>query len=388
MKRSMTLSANAALNEGGQGLNLHQMIKGLNLLFDLKIYSRSAKSNPASTDVPASRRGDYISKLPLLRRLRDWQTYFSNVDFDRYVAERLEPSDIFQGVTGGCAESLLVARALGCKTVVDSVTTHIDDFGAHQDRECAKFGVRPSLHPRLRQLMRDEYSRADLIRVMSTHAQNTFLERGFAEDQIAVVPPPVDLDEFPRAEFTESKFRVSFVGLIEPWKGFHYLVEAFDSLKLRDSELVLWGGSGSRPVTKYLNEHMRRNSSIKVRAVEVRSFGYGEVYGKSSVLVHPSMADGFGYVVAEAMASGIPVIVTRNTGAAELVHDGKNGYVIPAGARDAIADRLRHLEMNPDLVRRMGASARESVQGMTLESFRDRLVSRLQQLLAETAYAA
>ena len=116
MNRSMTLSANAALNEGGQGLNLHQMIKGLNLIFDLKIYSRSAKSNPASTDVPASRRADYISKLPLLRRLRDWQTYFSNVDFDRYVAERLEPSDIFQGVTGGCAESLLAPACSPTRT--------------------------------------------------------------------------------------------------------------------------------------------------------------------------------------------------------------------------------------------------------------------------------
>lgn len=387
MKPRLMLSANANLHHGGQGLNLHHMIEALSFPFHLSVYCRSANTEVRSTIVPNSGRADFINRLPVLRRLRDWNTYFSNVDFDRYVARRLEPADIFQGVTGGCAESLLVAKSLGCKTVVDSVTTHIDDFGAHQDRECARFGVRPSIHSRLRDRMRDEYRRADLIRVMSTHAQETFLERGFAQDQVAVAPPPIDVDEFPAATFSGSKFRVSFVGLIEPWKGFHYLVEAFDSLKLSGSELVLWGGSGSRPVSKYLAGYVSRNPSIKVRPVEVRSFGYGEVYGKSNVLVHPSLADGFGYVVAEAMASGIPVIVTRSTGAAELVEDGKNGYVVPAGDRDAIADRLRHLAMNPELVRRMGEAARESMRGLTLEAFRDRLVSKLKAVLERSPCA-
>lgn len=369
------------------GLNLHHMIEGLGTVFDLCIYCRSGASEPPTTTVPDSRAARFINRFPVLRRLRDWQTYFSNTHFDHYVAERLEPADIFQGVTGSCAESLLAARSLGRPTVLDSVTTHIDDFGAAQDRECAKFGVRPSIHPRLRKRMRDEYERAGLIRVMSTHAQQTFLDRGFSEDKLAVAPPPIEVAEFRTATFSESKFRVSFVGLIEPWKGFHYLVEAFDALDLANSELVLWGGSGSRPVSKYLIEHSRRNPSIKVRGVEVRSLGYGEVYGKSSVLVHPSLADGFGYVVAEAMASGIPVIVTRNTGAAEWVEDGKNGYVIEAADRDAIADRLRHLAMNPALVRQMGAAARKSVERLTLEAFRQRYIPRLQQLVAEKACA-
>lgn len=381
MKPRLILSANATLHEGGLGLNLHHMIEGLSLSFDLSIYSRLANAELRSTVVPNSGRADFINRLRVLRRLRDWRTHFSNVDFDRYVAGRLEPADIFQGVTGGCAESLLVAKSLGCRTVVDSVTTHIDDFGSHQDVECAKFGVRPSLHPRLRERMRAEYERAGLIRVMSTYAESTFLERGFAKEKLAVVPPPIDVDEFPAATFSESKFRVSFVGLIEPWKGFHYLVEAFESLKLSDSELVLWGGSGSRPVSKYLDEHTRRNPTIKVRAVEVRSLGYGEVYAKSSVLVHPSLADGFGYVVAEAMASGIPVIVTRNTGAAELVEDGKNGYVIAAGDRDAIADRLRHLALNPALLRKMGAAARAAANSLTFEKFRQRMQDHLGSLL-------
>lgn len=376
-RNRLTLSANASLEQGGQGLNLHHMIEALKERFDLSIFCRGASPELKAHVVPESELSRFVGKFPFIRRLRDWQTFFSERHFDQYVSKHLSAATIFQGVTGQCAESLLRAKKLGCRTMLDSVTTHIEDFASHQDRECARFGVRASIHPQLRKRMIQEYERADLIRVMSHHAERTFLERGFSPERIAVVPPPIECDEFPEATFSESKFRVSFVGLIEPWKGFHYLVEAFNALRLKDSELVLWGGPGSRPVSKYLQEQMALNSSIIIRAVSVRQIGYGNVYGKSSVFVQPSLADGFSYAVAEAMASGIPVIVTKNTGAADIIADGENGYVVPAGDRDAICERLKNLADNPSLVRRMGASARQTVRQLTLDAFRNRLIPRL-----------
>jgi glycosyltransferase involved in cell wall biosynthesis len=185
---------------------------------------------------------------------------------------------------------------------------------------------------------------------------------------------------FRKRNSTSRKFRISFVGLIEPWKGFHYLVEAFNALKLKDSELVLWGGSGSRSVSQYLQEQMARNPSIIIRPVTVRQFGYGNVYGKSSVFVHPSLADGFGYVVAEAMASGLPVIVTEATGAADLIVDGENGYIVPVGDSEAICERLRHLAENPHLLRQMGEAARTTARSLTLDAFCRCLVPPLRAL--------
>ena len=166
---------------------------------------------------------------------------------------------------------------------------------------------------------------------------------------------------FRRRRSSEPKFRVSFVGLLEPWKGFHYLVDAFNMLDLPDSELIFWGGAGTRAATQYFQEQVRRNPNIAVRPVQVRKC-YGEVYAKSSVLVHPSLSEGFGYVVAEAMASGIPVIVTRYAGAADLVTDGENGYIVPPRDPEAIRDRLAHMAAHPALVREMGRAARETMQ--------------------------
>ncbi|HWX54079.1 MAG TPA: glycosyltransferase family 4 protein [Verrucomicrobiae bacterium] len=376
----MWLSANAAPRVGGQGLNLFHMIEGLRESFDLTVFCRGGEAASSMVRVPESKRSNALGRFPLVRRLRDWQTYFSNADFDRFVAARIGPADLFQGATGQCADSLAAAKRHGCRTVVDVVTVHVDDFLEQQRRECARFGVRPTLHRRMRDRILREYEEADLIRVMSNCAARTFAEKGFSPSKIVVATPPMNLNDFEEAKFQESKFRVSFVGLIEPWKGFHYLIDAFNSLKIANGELVLWGGPGSRGVTNYLRRQIAANPRIIVRPVEVRKLGYAEVYGKSSVLVHPSLADGFGYAVAEAMATGIPVITTNRTGASDLIEDGRNGFIVPPADSAGIRDRLEYLAANPSKLRELGRAARETMKELTMERFRANYVRRLQNI--------
>jgi glycosyltransferase involved in cell wall biosynthesis len=378
-KTKLIISANAVPLQGGQGLNLFQMIEGARDEFETTVFSRGTSERWQSQPVPESSAARVIGKLPLVRRLRDWQTFFSDTHFDAYVAGRLPEARIFQGTTGQCAQSLVAAKKSGCRTLLDVVTTHIEDFGLHQDVECATFGVRPPVNRRLRKLILQEYARADLIRVMSTHAAASFLARGFSPERLMILPPAISLDDFPEAQFDGPRFTVSFVGLIEPWKGFQYLVDAFNSLNLPDSELIFWGGTGARPISQYLQAHMARNPAISVRPVDVRN-SYEKVYARSSVLVHPSLADGFGFVVAEAMASGIPVIVTPNTGAAELVVNGHNGYIVPVKNSEALRERLAHLADHPELLRKMGRAARETASSLTFARFKQRYNSCLRAL--------
>jgi glycosyltransferase involved in cell wall biosynthesis len=366
--QTLVMSANATPQRGGQGLNLYHMVNGLRDYFDVLLFCQDVFPAVETRIVPPSSRVTMISKVPLLRRRRDLSNGWSDWHFDDYVSRRLPRAALFQGVSGQCYRSLKKARDLGCRTIVDSITTHIDDFAEHQRRECAKFNIPPATSGRMQEVTRNEYQRADLIRVLSEHARQTFLERGF--ENVKIVRPQLDVSEFQTATFRGSKFRVSFVGLLEPWKGFHYLVDAFNALDLPDSELVFWGGTGSRAVSQYLAEQIHRNPRIQIQPAEVRKC-YGEVYAKSSVLVHPSLSEGFGYVVAEAMASGIPVIVTRNAGAADLVVDGENGYVVPARDPEAIRDRLAHLAAHPALLEEMGRAARASMEARNGDVWRE-----------------
>jgi glycosyltransferase involved in cell wall biosynthesis len=82
----------------------------------------------------------------------------------------------------------------------------------------------------------------------------------------------------------------------------------------------------------------------------------------SHVLVLPSVQDGFGMVMAQAMACGCPVIATHNTGAADLFTDGQEGYIVPIRDVDALAKRMQFLADNPDIQVAMADKAMLRVQ--------------------------
>ena len=371
----LILSQNAKPGVGGQGLNLVHMYQAYSSTFDVGMYCKPCEGFPVEFTPSESSIQRFLMSIPYVRRMRDLHIHLGEKHFDTQVAANLGKSDVFQGVTGQCLESLEAARRNGSRCVVDNVTTHASDFRSHQVRECAKFGIRPTMSAAQERRSVAEYERADVIRVMSHVAKKTFLAHGIADEKVFVANPPTDLESCSLATFDEPVFRISFVGLIEPAKGFHYLVDAFNKLNKADSELALWGGPGSRAITNYLSEKQAANPRIKVNPVSVREHGYGNVYGKSSVLVHPSLADGFGYVVAEAMGCGIPVIVTENTGAADIVKDGENGFIVSLGDSDAIHDRLKFLVDNPAKLKTMGAAARAAAETLTVDQFRDALVA-------------
>lgn len=369
----VVLSANAHPGVGGQGLNLAHMMEAY-AGAALATFCRGRGAPPDVVGVPELKVQGLMSRVPLVNRRMDLLTLVSDVQFDRHVARHLGNVDLFQGAVGQAATSLRRARELGVPTVLDVVNTHVDDFAVHVERECKKFGVRPFIHPAMRWRIRREYERATIIRVMSDTARRTFLERGVSPDRVFTATPPCDVEGSPVAAHDDPVFRVGFVGLVAPWKGFHYLVDAFDRAALRESELVLWGGTGNRGTSQWLKRKMAANDRIVLRPQSVRALGFAEVYGAMSVLVHPSLADGFAYVVAEAMGCGVPVIVTSNTGAADLVVEGVNGYVVPPGDADAIADRLRFLASHRSLIPKMGAEARLAARRLTRDRFRQQLL--------------
>jgi glycosyltransferase involved in cell wall biosynthesis len=356
------------------------MLAGLGQDFALEVFCRGDCSPVPTRVVPRSFLADQVLTLPVIRRLRGWQHYFAERHFDRYVAARLRRTDVFQGATGQCAVSLAKAKALGCRTVLDVVTTHVDDGICQLTPEFAYFGLRPEFHPPQIARIRREFGLADLIRVMSPHAQATFLARGFDARRVVVAPPIIEVNDFPQAQFEAGTFRISFVGMLELVKGFHYLIEAFDGLPAPGAELVLWGAPGSRPINRFLQRHLAANPAIQLRPVSVRAVGYGAVYGRSHVLVLPSLADGFGLVVPEAMACGVPVIVSQNAGSSALVVDGENGFIVPPRDPGAIRERLLWLYEHRRRLREMGQAARQAASRLTLDNFREHYLPSLRAL--------
>lgn len=367
------LAHDARPHDGGQGEHLASVLAALSH-HELEVYCRDHPLSDRLHTVTDSVLANAVGAVPVLRRRRDWYRLLHESHFDRAVSRRIGRAELFHGVMGQCRDSLRSANAKGARTVLDALNPHVDHFSRFDERECGRFGMWPLTHPLLKRRMHEECKLADLIRVHSAFSRDTFLEHGIGPERVVAIPPPVlDPDGFPQACFTGERFRALFVGLLTPWKGFHVAIEGFRRAALDDGELVVWGGPSSRPVARYLARALRTVPGLVMRAESVRSCGYECAYGVGNVLVHPSFADGWGYVVVEAMACGLPVIVSTWTGASELIEDGVNGYVVEPGDVDAIAERLQRLAADRELTRRLGDAARRTVrEALTFELFQQR----------------
>ncbi len=369
--------ANAVAGSGGQGEFLRQMAHALDQLPDARLYSRQATARrTACVDLPFARSAsrlafDALLATPGLRGRHDWLTLLADTDFDRRVAARIGPVDLADGIMGQCCRTFTRIRPRTARLVLTSLNTHIDHLAALVEAEHRRIGFRgPSfIHPRMRRRAAREIALADRIRVNSEWARRTFVERGVPASKVHVIHPAVDRDRFKPVPKRDEVFRILAVSSIDPRKGIHYLLQGFLDARLPDAELVLIGGTGDRWSRRMLERFQRQDARIRVVHTDVTTAPVADTYGAASVVVHPAVEDGYGLVIAQALACGRPVVASRQAGASELIQDGVHGFVVDAGSSDAIADRLQVLATDARLRERMAAAAPSAVARLGYDDF-------------------
>jgi len=162
------------------------------------------------------------------------------------------------------------------------------------------------------------------------------------------------LDHFRPVPKKDDVFRVLAVLTIDPRKGAIYLLKAFEKAAIPNSELVIIGATGDRWSRAMLDQFRSRLSNIRIQSADVLKDPIEATYGQASVFVHPAMEDGFALAAGQALACGKAVITTDQTGAAQLITNGQNGYVLACRDVDGLVDRLKQLA-------RMSAAAPQSV---------------------------
>jgi glycosyltransferase involved in cell wall biosynthesis len=243
--------------------------------------------------------------------------------------------------------------------ILDSPNGHIRNFREVIDREARDLLGRSDLgHPTRRMIGRieREYGLATNVRVASKWAKRSLVAGGVPEDKIHVSDLEVDLDRFsPGSERVDSKIlRVCYAGSVDLRKGVVYLLRALRRLGT-DASLTIVGATGSRPM-RQLVERESRGLDLHMRPGDPVP-----AYRTADLFVLPTLEDGFGYVAAEAMACGLPVVVTDACGAAEWVVEGKTGWIVPVRSTDAIAEVLNTARSRKSELPAMGAEAREAV---------------------------
>ena len=301
-----------------------------------------------------------------LPSLADRLGYANALAFDRWTMRRLQqlpqPPDALIAISGS---SLLTGQWLqqhGGVFICDRGSTHQRFQQDILSQEFALWGVsRPVSDPR--DTAREEaiYAQADAITVPSSIALRSFLQMGVPAAKLHLIPYGVQLRDFhPTSSPDPQTFDALFAGAAGLRKGVPYLLQAFANLQHPHKTLRIAGS-----IQPDLRDILARLPTANVEFLgPIPRTQLVDLMSRSHALVLPSVEDGFGLVLSEAMACGCPPIASTNTGAEDLFTDGVEGFIVPIRDPAAITDRLQQLADSPALQQQMRAAALARVQSL------------------------
>lgn len=282
-------------------------------------------------------------------------------DFDRWAARRLSDERVVVALSSFATGTLSKATRMGATTVCDRGSWHILEQQRVLSEEASTWNW-PSTRfdPWLIERELAEYENATTVTVPSEPARRSFLRRGMPSSRVAKVPYGVDTRKYRRADTdARDNRRVICVGHIGLRKGHQYLVPAYRRVRRPDSSLVLIGDA-PRATVDLLGDLGR---DISVMGTMSRD-GVATELRRSGIFALASIEEGLALVIGQAMAAGLPVVASEATGAEELITDGVEGFIVPTGDGDRLAEALERLLADEGLARNMGDAAWRRMQGL------------------------
>ena len=229
-------------------------------------------------------------------------------------------------------------------------------------------------------LYQEEIDLADFFLVPSKFVKETLTKCGVAQDKIRIVPYGANLSSAVERGVKSKGERINFLyaGQVSMHKGVPYILKAMSAFPSAKAHLTLTGKyyPTDRFVDPYLNiENISFTGLVTFDRMK-------SIYESADVFVFPSLYEGMAQVGIEAMACGLPIICTKNSGVSDLVEEGVNGFVIPCADVEAIREKMQWFVDHPDRIREMGAAARETAKKYTWDAYNENVVKTLQMILS------
>ena len=295
---------------------------------------------------------------------------------------KLPPHDVFFGYSYASLEMLEAEKKRGVLTVLDQIDPGAVEFQLVAE-EMARFpelaGPPPEFPAAYYERNQCEWTLADRIVVNSEWSRNALVKQGVAPEKLVVVPLCYEANaEKQKAEsrdlhpstfnpqLSTTLLRVLFLGQVNVRKGIHYLMQAAKLLQNEPVRFEVVGSIGILPgVVASAPRNMRFHGPVSRNRA-------AQWYRQADVFVLPTLSDGFAITQLEAMAHGLPVIVTPNCG--RVVEDEKTGFIVPVRDPQALADAIFRFVRHPGLAREMAPTCRAAVKAYSVEAYGQRLV--------------
>lgn len=291
-------------------------------------------------------------------------SYLAEVEVARYLPRAqltflLEGYDIIQVVAGSPMFAFAVAslRKPKCLSVA---TTILQDRRSALDRARGPRKIWQAGMTGINMLLeRFVLPRMDHVFAQSEYTRKQ-LEGLVVRSRLSIGPPGVDTALFRPGTYRAEGYILSVARFSDPRKNVRSLFKAYHLLKQGSANtprLLLAGSAGPTEEDWKLARDLGIVGRITFEE-NPSSARLAELYREAAIFVLPSNEEGFGVVVVEAMASGIPVVSTRCGGPDTIVDEGRTGHLTPVGDVGAMAVQLRELLEHPLKRRQMGEAAR------------------------------
>lgn len=331
--------------DGGQGRNFYELFTHLQQLDRKHEYFALS---PCKNSVP-----NHIRLSGWSKTLPVDQIFFSlGVNLELASAVRKHQIDcvLFSGGPGG----VLSFTEIPCPFVFCVNHTYHQQINYIENQKWKKVFL---------PLERATYRRARCLVTISTTTRDTLIDHyGFTADEITVIPVGIDPTKFAPLTSPRDPDLVFFVGRLEPRKGLPFLLGAFQVLAEANQKarLVISG-------TGWLEKELKSQAKASAHGARIEFLGRVEDqellewYQRAAIVVIPSVFEGLGICVLEALAAGAPVVATEVPGIVDIISNRENGLLVPYGDQSQLAVTLDTLLTDQSLRSRLSQAGPESV---------------------------
>jgi glycosyltransferase involved in cell wall biosynthesis len=292
---------------------------------------------------------------------------------DKYVARRLRKlrPDIFIGYEKSSLESFKEIKRQGGIAVLDLAQVHYKYLIELRDTQETFNDLfeDKALFDEINRVKAEEYQYADYILTLSEFAKSTLVKYGIDERKIYIANIGFNPAIFiPKTEYYKKltvnpQLKLIYTGTFTKRKGVHLLLQAVKELDLPGLELTIIGPvlDGKELLDEYKGffkyyDFLHHEELVK------------HIH-ESDVYVFPSYLDSWAMTVIEAMACGLPVIVTENTGAKSAVIDGENGFIIPINDLEVLKSKIRFFYNQAEVIKKIGERAEKNIRELSIENY-------------------
>ncbi len=320
---------------------------------------------------------------------QDWIWDWMELDFDRHVAgSDWGRAEAVHGYEYASLMTFEAARRRGVTTLYEMPAPFFRTADKILSEEYRKF---PELATRPRQEIEGrapariarkqrELSLADIVVCNSAFTRDSILAEDFPPERIITLPlgmpKPVEAVDTPRPR----ELVLLYAGTLSVRKGVHYLLEAWRRLSPSTAvELRLVGALD-------LPSSLLRDLPGRVTVIgSVPKRELTRHYLEAGLLLFPTLCDGFGMVLTEALAHGVPVLTTTAAGASSFIGNGCNGFVIAPGNLEELVETMRWCTHNRDRLQEMRPACLESARSWQWSDYRRQLACAVEKQLSAFA---